>query len=594
MNDILRVFEGITLVPSKKLAAAEKLMRLWAHETYRVYYDRMSDPNDQKVLFETLTSCCKSNFKVDLTKVFGKKIPLGASVSNETMRGLVFGNFMEPDAEHKTYDEIDDWMKLEKILNYYLNEFNVSSQIPMNLTLFRYSIEHIARVSRALQMPNGHLIAIGYGGSGRKTSIKLAASMAGAQLFHFDFHQNYTPQNWRDDVRRTLIAAGLNGQSTILLYPDPVTTHSTAFMNDIVTIMDNSELPQLFLSEDRTKIMDAMHLVAKKSETVIDTTPAALYKLFIERIRANLHIALVIRSIGNNLRTYLHCYPSLLYYCSMDNFLPWPEDALQSVAEKFIGTLILSHPQLSKQPSDDIDANSHPVADQPSKSNRLCSFEKNLVKIVIYFNESVCDINRKLFREFSRKVYITPASFFEMLHLFKELYHRKHNEITLKRERYTTGLENLDSAAAQVGDMQQKLFDLQPKLKQLSDETEQIMVNIERDTAEAEKKKEVVGADEAAANETAAAAQAIKDDCDGDLQEAIPALNAALAALNTLKPSDITIVKSMKNPPSAVKLVLEAVCVIRGIRPDRKSDPSKLILRPNPFSNYVFLLHSHH
>lgn len=66
---------------------------------------------------------------------------------------------------------------------------------------------------------------------------------------------------------------------------------------------------------------------------------------------------------------------------------------------------------------------------------------------------------------------------------------------------YTIGLEKLDHAAGQVQDMQQNLFDLQPKLKQLSDETEKIMVEIERDTAEAEKKKEVVGADEAAANE---------------------------------------------------------------------------------------------
>lgn len=82
----------------------------------------------------------------------------------------------------------------------------------------------------------------------------------------------------------------------------------------------------------------------------------------------------------------------------------------------------------------------------------------------------------------------------------------------------------------------------------------------------------MVGADEAAANESAAAAQAIKDDCDSDLQEAIPALNAALGALNTLKPADITIVKSMRNPPAAVKLVLEAVCVIRGFKPDRKPD----------------------
>ena len=56
----------------------------------------------------------------------------------------------------------------------------------------------------------------------------------------------------------------------------------------------------------------------------------------------------------------------------------------------------------------------------------------------------------------------------------------------------------------------------------------------------------MVAADEAVANEAAAAAQAIKDECEGDLAKAIPALNAAMAALNTLKPADITLVKSMK------------------------------------------------
>lgn len=262
-------------------------------------------------------------------------------------------------------------------------------------------------------------------------------------------------------------------------------------------------------------------------------------------------------------------------YCTIDRFLPWPADALRSIAEKFIGSMNLSHPKLSKKPSTDSDNSEKlPPADACTKPAQLSTFEMSLVNAMVYFNDTMVAACERLFKEFARPTYITSASFLEMLNLFKELYQRKHFEITLKRERYTTGLEKLDSAAAQVGDMQQKLFDLQPKLKQLSDETEQIMVTIERDTAQAEKKKEVVGADEAAANEAAAAAQAIKDDCDGDLQEAIPALTSALAALNTLKPPDITIVKSMKNPPSAVKLVLEAVCVIRGIKPDRKSEPS--------------------
>lgn len=84
--------------------------------------------------------------------------------------------------------------------------------------------------------------------------------------------------------------------------------------------------------------------------------------------------------------------------------------------------------------------------------------------------------------------------------------------------------------------------------------------------------EQIVGADEALANEAAAAAQAIKDDCESDLAEAVPALEAALNALNTLKPADITLVKSMKNPPAGVKLVMEAVCVMKGIKGDRKMD----------------------
>ena len=43
----------------------------------------------------------------------------------------------------------------------------------------------------------------------------------------------------------------------------------------------------------------------------------------------------------------------------------------------------------------------------------------------------------------------------------------------------------------------------------------------------------------------------------------MPTLNAAISALNTLKQNDITIVKTMQNPPSLVKLVMETVCILK-------------------------------
>ena len=40
------------------------------------------------------------------------------------------------------------------------------------------------------------------------------------------------------------------------------------------------------------------------------------------------------------------------------------------------------------------------------------------------------------------------------------------------------------------------------------------------------------------------------------------------------QPADITIVKSMKQPPAGVKLVMSAVCVMRDVKPEKIADPS--------------------
>ena len=43
----------------------------------------------------------------------------------------------------------------------------------------------------------------------------------------------------------------------------------------------------------------------------------------------------------------------------------------------------------------------------------------------------------------------------------------------------------------------------------------------------------------------------------------MPALEGAIAALKSLSKGDITEIKAMKKPPDAVKLVMEAVCIMQ-------------------------------
>jgi len=66
----------------------------------------------------------------------------------------------------------------------------------------------------------------------------------------------------------------------------------------------------------------------------------------------------------------------------------------------------------------------------------------------------------------------------------------------------------------------------------------------------------------------------IKDECEQDLAVALPALDGAMKALNTLSKSDITEVKSMAKPPPGVVLTMEAVCIMLSVEPNMVKNPN--------------------
>ncbi|XP_055373574.1 dynein axonemal heavy chain 3 [Condylostylus longicornis] len=580
LRDVTRVFQGMIMVPPKRLSDADKFARLWCHETYRVYYDRLIDENDREELLNIVRKTCKENLRFSLEQIFGKRIPSGETVTTDHIRNLFFGNYMEPDADPKIYDEVESYEKLEKVMHFYLQDYNTFSNTPMDLVLFRFAIEHISRVTRVLTMKRGNILMVGVGGSGRRSSVKLAANICDAKLLTVNITKSYTTNDWRDDIKNTLMHAGFNLKPTIFMFSDTQATDE-GFIEDINAILNTGDLPNLYQADEKATIMENMTTVAKQLDKKLDGTPTEVFGFYIEQIKDQLHFALAFTPIGEAFKERLRMFPSLVNCCTIDWFIAWPHDALVRVAEYFIGSMNLNKEEEEEEEKENpvIQDESAQVDDSKTTGTIeniqeiiLSDLEKALVESVIFFNVSITEASEKCFSELGRQNYVTPTSYLQMLLSFKSFYIKKYDEIVQLRDRYTIGLEKLDFAASQVTEMQENLYKLQPQLKILSEETDKIMVNIERETAEAEKKKEVVGADEAAANEAAAAAQAIKDDCESDLAEAIPALESALDALNTLKPADIVVVKSMKNPPYAVKLVLEAVCVIKGIKPDRKPD----------------------
>ena len=231
-------------------------------------------------------------------------------------------------------------------------------------------------------------------------------------------------------------------------------------------------------------------------ETWLAKVPFAnLYGIFLNNVKRNLHIVLCMSPIGKGFRNRLRMFPSLVNCCTIDWFTEWPHDALEKVASKFLEDMVMD---------DDV--------------------RKNCVSMCSYFHESVRHMSIKYEKELKRHNYVTPTSYLALIWTFKSLLTGKRDEILNLKTRYEMGLGKLEFASNQVSAMQNELTDLRPKLLETSDETEKLMIKIEQDTIQVEAKKEIVACDEALANEAAAAAQAIRDDCENDLAEAIPEL----------------------------------------------------------------------
>ena len=70
--------------------------------------------------------------------------------------------------------------------------------------------------------------------------------------------------------------------------------------------------------------------------------------------------------------------------------------------------------------------------------------------------------------------------------------------------------------------------------------------------------------DEAVAKVKAEETKAIADDAQRDLDEALPALEAAVKALDSLDKADIAELRVFSKPPELVQVVMEAVCILMG------------------------------
>jgi len=169
---VSKVFQGILQLDKRSTSKPETVIKVWIHESCRVFYDRLINVEDRRWFTDNMTKMCLQEFKRDWSheELFEKHV-------------ILFGDFMRgDDPEDMMYEEIEELDKLRMMAARYLDEYN-DNNTSMNLVFFQSALEHLTRICRILKLPRGNAMLVGVGGSGKQSLTRLASSMTRASCF---------------------------------------------------------------------------------------------------------------------------------------------------------------------------------------------------------------------------------------------------------------------------------------------------------------------------------------------------------------------------------------------------------------------------
>ena len=159
-----------------------------------------------------------------MTKSFGADVAAAHSTPQ------YFVNFLRDDVIEddeivefapQIYEAAPPFEGVRERCQHFLDKYNAQDKVKeMNLVLFDDAVKHLMRVSRILNLPGGHCLFVGVGGSGRQSLTALACYISRIHLYRIELTRTYKTADLLEDFKACCTIAGKEGKPTCLLLTD--------------------------------------------------------------------------------------------------------------------------------------------------------------------------------------------------------------------------------------------------------------------------------------------------------------------------------------------------------------------------------------
>ena len=538
LRDLSRLFEGVSRATASTVRNSQELLRLWRNEAIRVFHDRLISDADRIFVLDKVSSLIRNRCDdAEYEAVLADPI-LFADFEENKLALNVAPSEDDGDAHReRLYTDVGEYstikMLFERLIEVHNSKLHDGSA-PTRLVLFDHALEHLTRIHRVLRTENGHALLVGVGGSGKQSLARLAAEMAGCEVFEINLTRGYNDESFRDDLKKLYNILGVQNKPTMFLFTDNHVVEE-GFLELMNNMLTTGIIPALFTDEEKDALVNAIRddLHANK----IPVTRDEGWRYFISRCRENLHIVLAMSPVGDTLRHRCRNFPGLVNNTVIDWFTEWPKEALLEVSSSLLSSVDL--------PAEFVDKiNTH----------------------VVFTHCSAISLNEKFKSQLSRFNYVTPKHYLDFIATYESSLKNQRSMIEISIKRLSGGLDKLTQASAEVDVMQTKLNEAQAVVTRQAAECDALLDRITRRTAEVETKAANAASKEEELIKDSARIAIEKTEAEADLEAAIPALEEAANALNNLKKDEITEIRSFAKPNIAVQRVCECVMILKGLQ----------------------------
>uniref|UniRef100_A0A7M4FA16 Dynein axonemal heavy chain 6 n=1 Tax=Crocodylus porosus TaxID=8502 RepID=A0A7M4FA16_CROPO len=528
LRDLSKCVQGILQCDPGSVRDQMQVFRLFSHECQRIFHDRLINSEDKQYFHSILSEMASKHFGIPVDPDYFLNKP------------IIFGDFLKfgADKADRLYEDLTNMEKIVTVLQDYLDDYNITNAKETKLVFFQDAIEHVSRIARMIRQERGNALLVGVGGTGKQSLTRLASHICGYTCFQIELSRGYSYDSFHEDLRKLYKMAGVEDKDMVFLFTDTQIVVEE-FLEDVNNILNSGEVPNLFEKDELEQVLAATRPKAKEVG-IPEGNRDEVFQFFINRVRQKLHIVLCMSPVGEAFRARCRMFPSLVNCCTIDWFVQWPREALLSVSKTFFLNVDLGSYEMKE------------------KLSVLC----------VDIHMSVTEMADQYYAELRRRYYTTPTSYLELINLYLTMLREKRKQLVSARDRVKNGLSKLLETNELVDKMKLDLSALEPVLKEKSVDVEALMEKLAVDQENADQVRRIVQEDEAVAKVKAEETQAIADDAQRDLDEALPALEAANKALDSLDKADISEIRVFTKPPDLVMTVMESICILLNAKPD--------------------------